>query len=347
MPRIASPYIPQLLLVGSTCGLLATVTFATRDARLIDSAEVPVPAIEPAPELMRVSELETVRQAAPPPAPSNQLLFVFRAGGETYAKLSDDEPKHGKRKLITGEDGTVTIAEVAAANLPAKFRGWGDKTFTVDGGCTATVKGFAVVTRLEGDPGYAGLDDEKWTVQSAAKAGTSQLAVPEACEAPLYARDASLAPMGALETLERPDLVEAARSALLANEAAAAAQTEWTRDEQNADSWSEHAEFTSFVRRHPGTGQIFVGLHAGVEHGCGGPDINLWALFRVGEKGELVKVEIKNLDTLHAIERVLDVDNDGKLELLGRDWLGMSLLLTRASGDEISRLQMDFFGCPC
>ena len=134
---------------------------------------------------------------------------------------------------------------------------------------------------------------------------------------------------------------------MLATAAADAAQVEWTRDDQNADSWIEHAEFTSFVRRHPGTGQIFVGLHASVEHGCGGPDINLWSLFRVGAKGELVTMEVKNLDTLYSIDRLLDVNNDGKLELLGRNWLGLSLVLTRAGGDEISRLPMEFHGCPC
>ncbi len=350
MPRIASStYVAQLFAVSATCGVLATLALATQDSGALAAAEIPVPAIESAIEPMRVAELEVVRQPPPPPAPSTQLLFVFRAGGETYAKLSDDEPKHGKRKMITDEDGTSTVAEVDPANLPAKFRAWGDKTFTVDGGCLATVKGFAVVTRMEGDPGYAGLEDDKWTVGTAAAAGTSQLAarldVPKACTKPLYARDASVAPMAALETLDRPDLVAQARSALLATSAADDAQAAWA--EHETGPWIEHAEVTSFTRRHPSTGAIYVGMHASIQQGCGGPEVNVWGLFKVGRDGRLVTLDVRKLDSIYAVERILDVDNDGKLELLGRDWLGLSLVLTRADGEEISRLPMQFHGCPC
>ncbi len=42
-----------------------------------------------------------------------------------------------------------------------------------------------------------------------------------------------------------------------------------------------------------------------------------------------------------------DVDNDGKLELLGKDWLGLRAILARANGDEVSRLEIKFYGCPC
>ena len=37
----------------------------------------------------------------------------------------------------------------------------------------------------------------------------------------------------------------------------------------------------------------------------------------------------------------------GTPELVGNDWLGMSRLLTRANGEEIDRLGMQFHGCPC
>lgn len=332
------------LAVSATLGLLATVVWASHDhAQIIAEQPLPV-ALEEAAMPVKVTEAVAVRQPAPPPAPTNQLLFVFQLGTDTYLKLSDDEPAHGKRTLID----TSTVAEVSLANLPAKFRAWSTKSFTLDGGCTATVKSFAVVTRMEGSPAYAGLDDETWTVATAASAGTSQLAAKldvKGCDKALYARDASLVPITELETLERPELAAQARSALLATAAADEAQTAWS--EQNTGSWIEHAQVTSFTRRHPVTGQVFVGLHASIQEGCGGPDVNVWALFRVGRDGKLVTVLAKKLDSLYSIERIIDVDNDGKLELVGRDWLGISTRLTRVDGEMISELPMPFHGCPC
>jgi hypothetical protein len=94
MPRIASSaYIPQLIAVSATCGVLATVAWATKGSYSVAAAEMPVPVIETTDVLepVRVVEIAAVKQPAPPPAPSNQLLFVFRAGGETYAKISADD----------------------------------------------------------------------------------------------------------------------------------------------------------------------------------------------------------------------------------------------------------------
>ncbi len=343
MPIALSTRVPQLLAVSATFGLLATVVWASHEhAQII--AEQPLPLVlEEAAMPVRFTEAVAVRQPAPPPAPSNQLLFVFQLGGDTYLKISDDEPAHGKRTLV---DGSSTVALVT--NVPAKFRAFRTKSFAVDGGCTATVKSFAVVTRMEGSPGYAGLDDEAWTVATAASAGTSQFAAKldlEGCDKALYARDASLAPINELEKLDRPELVEQARSAMLATAVADEAQGKWA--EHGEGSWIEHAQVTSFTRRHPTTGQVFVGLHASIQEGCGGPDVNVWALFRVGRDGKLVTVLANKLDSLYAIERMIDVDNDGSLELVGRDWLGLATVLTRADGEVISDLPMQFHGCPC
>ncbi|MBA2538561.1 MAG: hypothetical protein H0V17_02910, partial [Deltaproteobacteria bacterium] len=114
-----------------------------------------------------------------------------------------------------------------------------------------------------------------------------------------------------------------------------------------AGDWSDHTDFTTHILRHPKTGVTWVAIHAHTDHGCGGPDINVWGLFRVARDGSLVTVEDRKLDTLYAIDRIIDVDNDGKLELIGKTWLGTETVLTRANGDEVSRLAMKFHGCPC
>ncbi len=350
MPIALSTRVPQLLAVSATFGLLATVVWASHESTQI-IAEQPLPLVlEEAAMPVKITEAVAVRQPAPPPAPSNQLLFVFQLGGDRYLKISDDAPAHGKRTLV---DGSSTVA--AVTNVPAKFRDWSTKSFAVDGGCTATVKSFAVVTRMEGSPGYAGLDDENWTVSTAAAAGTSQFAAKldlQGCDKALYARDASLAPINELEKLDRPELVEQALAALGTTAAADQAQTAWDEpnagSEQNTGSWLEHAAVSSFTRRHPTTGQVFVGLHANIrDMGCGGPDVNVWALFRVGRDGKLVTVHATKLDSLYSIEKMIDVDNDGTLELVGRDWLGLATVLTRANGEMISNLPTQFHGCPC
>jgi hypothetical protein len=360
MSRIASsPYLTQLLAVSATCGLCAVYAVATRATSPLGDARIPVPMIPQASTVERLERpvVATVKQPAPPPEASSQLLFVFQAGGDTYVKLSDDTPRHGKRRLVEGDGGVTTIAEVEASKLPRALRGWETKQVTLDGGCTVAVTGFAVVTRLVGDPGYAGRDEAKWTVTSAASTGSSALAAriaaPAECKDALYARDAALAPIVTLEKIENEKLATTATSALLAGDSARAAQASWDEhasgDAETAKgSWADHASFDTRVLRHPVTGTTWVAIHAtATEQGCGGPQINVFGLYRVNDKGELVTVEDRALDTVWSIDRILDLDNNGTLELLGKDWLGLETVLVQQTGEELSRLAMPFYGCPC
>ncbi len=329
--------------------MLALMGFAAGNARV---ASTPVPSIPTAitEEPVRLTASIAVAQPAPPPAPSSELLFVFRAGGNVYVKLSDDEPKHGKRVLADDADGTVTVAAVKPENLPAKLRGFAREALAVDGNCTAHVTGFAVVTRMLGTPGYAGLDDEHWNVDTASAAGTSVLAARlDGCKDGVFARRASLAPIATLAEIKNDNLAATARAALIASDAGAEAQVAWSEsgESDKTEIWSEHAEFAIKVLRHPTTGVTWVTVHASIERGCGGPDINAFGLFRVDAKGALRTVVAKKLTDLYSIERVIDVDNDGRPELIGKDWLGLETILAHGNGEPIDRLEMKFHGCPC
>src|SRR4051812_7538195 len=100
MPIALSTRVPQLIAVSATFGLLATVVWASHESTQI-IAEQPLPvALEEAAMPVKITEVVAVRQSAPPPAPSDQLLFVFQVGTDTYLKISEDEPAHGKRKLV-------------------------------------------------------------------------------------------------------------------------------------------------------------------------------------------------------------------------------------------------------
>jgi hypothetical protein len=360
MFRIASSssHLLQMIAVGSACGLLAVAGAATQPKVASD----PIPAIATATEeVVRVPVAAHVRQAPPPPAPSRQLLFVFAAGDATYVKLAvDDVPEHGPHRLVENEGIVATVAEVDAAMVPARFKSWLGKELVVDGACRAKVTGFSVVTRLIGDPGYAGIEHtESWTADTVAEKGTVSFAARiDDCPGGTYARDAELAPIATFEQIEDARLLDTARSAFLASDAAKAAELAW-REERSRDaeaglatagiagSWLDHVSVTSRVVRHPRTGVTWVAIHAGGDRSCGGPDINVWGLFRVGAKGELRTVHVKQLETLYSVDRIIDIDDDGTPELIGNDWLGMSRILTTADGTEVSRLAMRFYGCPC
>src|SRR6185369_11640136 len=84
---------------------------------------------------------------------------------------------------------------VEPANVPVAYRRWLGQRVTVDGTCSANVTGFAVVARLTGDTGYAGIDDEHWTARNVLEHGHPMLAATlDGCHG-TFARDAALAPV--------------------------------------------------------------------------------------------------------------------------------------------------------
>jgi hypothetical protein len=351
-PALVTPthhYLTRMLAVGFGCGLLgAVVTLAAHPTPAVVALAPPAPQIAST-EPVRVPI--TPVEPAPLASPSAQLLFVFRAGNATYVKLADLEadalPKHGKLKLSDGES-TSAVATVHDSEVPAAYQGWTGKQVIVDGRCTASVTGYAVVGRLTGDPGYAGVAGEHWTASTVMAQGAIVLAARiDRCSKGVYARDAALAPIIVPDPVKDEALAEAAKSALLASDVAKQAAAEWSSTEQEG-TWQDHAEFDTRVVRHPVTGVTWVAVHGNLpEMGCGGPDINVWGLFRVDPDGTLVPVELRKLDELYAIDSLLDVDGDGQLEVLGRPWLGLDVVLAHASGEPIDRLRLPFFGCPC
>lgn len=354
----SSPYLTYLLAASATCGIAAAYAYATTGAPEADVAIPMIPQPSTLETEVEVPVVATVRQTPAPREMSRQLLFVFQAENDTYVKLSSETPAHGKRRLVDDDHGTITIAEVAPASLPREWRDWRGKEVVLDRGCTARVTGFAVVTRLVGDPGYAGLDDTKWKESTAARAGATSLAArisaPADCwKDALYARDAALAPILALDRIEDADLAEAAHAALLAGDAAKRAQASVDElgggDEgEPAMSWVDHATFDTRVLRHPTTGVTWVMIHAiPSELGCGGPQFNVFGLYKVGPQGDLITVEDRSLESVFSIDRIIDLDHDGALELVGHDWLGMQPILATAAGDELDRLELPFYGCPC
>ncbi len=282
------------------------------------------------------------------PARGTQLLFAFHAAGAEYVRLADDElPAHAPPRLIEQDGLSIAIADVAPRELPTAERAWLGRRVRVDASCDATVTGFAVVARLAGDPVYAGRDDLAWTADGVLANGQVMLAARlDGCTGS-YARDAALADPVAPVALADPVLALRARAIALASDPVRAAQREWQA--MGRSGWwydDAAASVTTEVFRHPKTGARWVMVHATIEHDCADPAANVLALFRVAADGELVPVQVRAL-SLETIERLIDVDGDGSWELIGRPWLGLDRVLESASGEELDRIAVPLFGCPC
>jgi hypothetical protein len=328
------------------------------------SPSAPVPALPPAAEIAEIAMAvptpapRTAVAASEAPAPvADTVQLLFRAGGATYMRLAsverDDEgaiawPRHGAPRLVTEGAAEVAIAAVRDADMPAVHRAWAGKQVVVDGTCRATVTGFAVVSRLVGDPGYAGLEKERWDAASVMQTGAQVLAARlDRCSG-TFARDAALAPVVIPTPIRDERLARTGKSALIASAAAAEVAREWAEHGSGIEgAWWDHAEFSTTVLRHPRTGVTFVAVHAGTDFGCGGPDVNLWGLYAAAADGALSPVHETRPGDLRAIDRIIDVEGDGELELIGRTWRGDDVMLTGADGAEQEHLDMQFYGCRC
>jgi hypothetical protein len=331
---------------------------------LAASSSGPVVALEPEVELAMPSlpveaprEVAVASEAAAPAA--DEIQLVFRADGASYMRLADVErdedgalqwPRHGAPRLVVEDGAMVAIAAVGDADVPAIHRAWAGKQVVVDGECRATVTGFAVVSRLSGEPAYAGIEKPRWDAASVMHSGSQVLAARLDRCGGVFARDAALAPVVIPEPIRNERLAGAARSALIASPAGLEAKQSWDdfKPSDAEGAWWEHTRIDAGVLRHPRTGETLVTVHAALDHeDCGGPDINVWGVYRAAADGTLSPVHEVRLDPLHSIERIIDVEGDGELELIGRTWLGDDLVLAGEDGSERDRLDMQFYGCPC
>jgi hypothetical protein len=257
-------------------------------------------------------------------------------------------PKHAAPRLVSEDGVESAIAAVQPADVPAAYRSWQGRNVVVDSKCHTTITGFAVVSRLTGETGYAGVEADHWTAQNVMEHGGAVLAARLAGCQGTFARAAELPPVITPTEIDDPALAATARAALLASSPAHDAQLEYLEYDQKGNWWDNEAtHIDTKVLRHPTTGVTWVSVHAMQEHACGDPEINVWGLFRVQPDGTLAAVQLRKLGDLWSIDQLIDVDNDGELELIGKPWLGLDNVLTRASGEELDRVSLPFFGCPC
>lgn len=353
-PTIGSQLRRWLVISAGSVVVAAVLGLAVLPPASTRVAVVRAPSPAPRVQIVPVHVVPTPARTAAQPVRSTELGLVFSAGGASYMKLAElgdgreIMPKHGKPRLFESDGIESAVAAVQESDLPLAYRRWQDRAVLVDGTCRTRVVGFAVVSRLSGDPGYAGIADASWTADSVLARGSVVLAAKLAGCTGTYARDAALPAVVVPQPIANAELAAKAKAALIASQPAQDTQREYLEFDQSGSWWdSEAARFETRIVRHPTTGVTWVSVHGTMEHGCGDPEVNVWGLFRVQRDGSLVAVQLRRLGDLWSIAQLVDLDDDGELELIGAPWLGLDTVVTRGNGEELDRLALPFFGCPC
>lgn len=279
--------------------------------------------------------------------------FLFQLDGAPYLRIDDLEDatgaKHTRTPLrMVSHDGKVAaFAPLEGAEVPAPYRAWLGREVVAGASCRAKVTGLAVVSQLVGEAAYADLDGD-WTPEAVFENGRPMLAAKlDSCGGELLARDASRGPVVIPAKLDNPKLVQSAKRTLLASPAGVQAETRWTEG-GGRGRWRDSAAFDVRVVRHPGTHVTWVVAFARNQvDDCGLPETNLLGIYRVNGAGKLLPVTARLVSELHELEAVIDLEDDGQLELVGKPWLGHDRLVTDGKGEVVDRLEMPFYGCPC
>lgn len=360
-PEVLLPTREQVLRAG-VVGLLGGLV-----ASGLALAGVAVTLTEREPERQPPVVIETLKPvmvpvAAPIPAPivippaalpADPVGMVFSVAGETYLKLGDLTGKTMPRtgKLTMTEEGAngplIVVGSVSAADLDFDTRAWAERAVRLDTGCEASVAGFAVVSRLTGDPAYASVEGTTWSVDDVFRQGGPVIAARLAgCDKGSLGRDAEMPAMATLTAVDDVALAARARDAFLTSPIAAVAQAEYGSAE---GKWHDgEGALTTRVLRHPDTRVTWVAVTGYYTEGCGGADINVLGLYRVDAAGALEPIVLRDLGPMYQVDSLVDIDADGTPELVGRDWLGLERLVMRAQDDVVfARDGIAFYGCPC
>jgi hypothetical protein len=342
-------------------------------------------AVQPGPVEQPAALASAVAQRAipptPPPAPLEPgFAFVFEVDGASYLQLQDmdaldldegnsddvDEdleealrparaplPPHAQPVLVR-VDGIpfAAVAAVQAGDLPAAIAGWQGREVLVEGACRAHVTGFALLSRVYSeDLAYEEQEQRLSAVELARMIfddlGHLVLAARlDGCQG-TYAQPAGIpAAATVARVLDSHPAVSAAVLALRQSKAGRAAQRTW-RENDYEGAWWQDAEVTTQVLQHPRTGETFISVHALADAECGGLEINLWGMYRVAASGKPVPLVQRALDNVHELETFLDIDGDGRFEILASSLWGMDTFLLRADGSRQAMLHVPYFGCQC
>jgi hypothetical protein len=314
--------------------------------------------------------------AEAPAAPlTPSFAFVLDVGGGVYMSLKDmdaldltageddgedDEarppraplPRHAPPTVIRVDGLPVAaVAAVEASDLAPDISAWQGREALVDSACRARVTGFALVARVYAEDLAYQEEEQKMSEADLARTifddmGHLVLAAKlDGCKGS-YAQPAGEPAAIRARVLDAHPAQAAAVAKLRQSKVARAAQKTWRENEYDGAWWSE-AEVRTRILQHPRTGEVFVSVHALANVECGNVEINVWGLYHVAADDKLVPVTERVLDNVSALETFVDIDADGRFEILAPSLWGLDTFLLDDGGSRRAMVHVPFYGCQC
>ncbi len=283
----------------------------------------------------------------------SEFAMVFTAGGELWMRIAEeaDSVVGGRKKFYEGEMNSV-IAPVSLAAVPAALRHFDRMTVLVNGTCVARVDGFAKIAQAGGDAGEGLFDDEgnflgaeEWTAEKVERDGYVLAARLEGDCAGTWARSTQHAPAVLADAVDDPALIALATKQILADDKAAH-QIEWAA-QGGEGPWQDAVEVSVRSFQHPGTGEIWIFASATKEGYCGDPALNVNTVYRLGDTHDALTRVASPEWTANSIRQVVDVDDDGEVELVIDSYNGTDLVDLMNTTQRSLSVPFHSYGCGC
>jgi hypothetical protein len=325
------------------------------------------------PPVHRFAPAESPRltPVAPVPRPESELALSVPLAGATYVvlatapdELPEAQPRSSFRLVREAGGRHAVLAPLAAEQLPAGAAGWRDAVVQLEGGCTARIAGFHLIGLLESPEALAApaegprallalVRDSVQLVVAARLDGCTGVAAGAVARRGDGSGPRALAPVSSYRGPAGEAMAAHAvlAAVLAADEAGKAAQRRW-RAEGRSGAWLAGAELHVEVFHQPGSQRQLASVHAHLDEGCGGVEINEWALFELGGAAPrpLARRSFHHDGGgphIESLERVVALDDGGQLGLVATDNLGFDRVLLDPEGAELRRLPVAFYGCGC
>lgn len=338
-------------------------------------------ATEPLPDTQKtpadahpVTDARTTAEPVEPLPRNSEYALVFEFDGHTYVAIdtvdkpdpwaegpmpADVFPRHGALRVVGDpEFPSGVIASMQAADLDADVAAWQGHPLFIDNRCAGQVEDFALISLISGEPlaylgpfdkpGQGGLQGD--LARALLRFGNTIIAgrVPQCGKKTSgVARSASLPVAIPAMVLTDDELVATAKDRFLSSKMADNAQRAFVENGLEGAFWrSEPDSLQTRVFRHPQTGQTLISIHAVVDYGCGGTDINLWGLYEVDATGEVRERQLIDAQSILGVGEAIDIDGDGTFEFTAHDAGGDPALITM-DGEILRVLESPFYGCSC
>lgn len=348
----------------------AEITFKQQGSsgKLADSAPKRLLVVREGGEL-KIAQEETLRSELTTAKPVREFYFTLALDSGFYLSLPHAQVPERSQELgpLESEDGEKNSDVFSASRvvkdsaLEPSVRGLKTKKFQLEGGCLATVSEFRAITRVV--PHFG--ERERWNgaIQGEDKKGqpmtNAQIAraVDALGKAQLFAKlsgcgegrfawvSGAQQPVAA-QLLEDPALSERALAAFGRLPSVLSRQKEFMKQAQHAEGkwWEEGTEVAIF--KHPTSGQVLISVLANLREDCGGWSASEWAIFEA--KGKALKRVPVTHGPPDRVQDALDIDGDGRLELLGESDYGTDSIVYWPNANELgTSLQYAYLDCPC